>query len=426
MSGSRRNNFIVMLVLLAIIATFAYSYNSSVKAAIANAASDDREILQNYNSELINRFSKTQGTDIWDDIVEEYDDIVITVEDSEGKTIAQTQNAGQLTSFDIRVQTPFEYNGNAYLIMSSIFILRGYINDAAVILKFVLTEFLIFIAALFLLIFVLYTIILRPYREFYESIEEFEMTGKLRKNKFKGYIGKVYDKFFEITQNLERQQNSQRQIIASISHDIKTPLTSIMGYTEMLKKSNLSEERKERYLSTVYQKSLEIRGFVDEIDEYLSYNMEKSVISEAVSTKEICKMLQSEYADELESNGIHFEIINRAEKTTVYLDMQKMKRVFGNIIGNSVKHFDKEEKIIRIEFCEKNEKLIIKISDNGEGVEEEKMKLIFEPLYTSDKGRKVAGLGLAICKEIVESHSGTIRAKKASLGGLEICVELPT
>ena len=76
-----------------------------------------------------------------------------------------------------------------------------------------------------------------------------------------------------MTKNLERQQQNQRRIIASISHDIKTPLTSIMGYAERLSKDNVTQERKERYLDTVYTKSVEIQQLVNEFDEYLGYNL---------------------------------------------------------------------------------------------------------------------------------------------------------
>ena len=69
-------------------------------------------------------------------------------------------------------------------------------------------------------------------------------------------------------------------------------------------------------------------------------------------------------------------------------------------------------------------KVYINIADSGKGVAEEKLDVIFEPLYTSDEGRKVAGLGLAICREIVDSHGGKIYAKSSEYGGLEICIEL--
>ncbi|MGN1194231.1 MAG: sensor histidine kinase, partial [Acutalibacteraceae bacterium] len=242
---------------------------------------------------------------------------------------------------------------------------------------------------------------------------------------FKGYMGHVYDRFDSLTKNLERQQKNQQRIIASISHDIKTPLTSIMGYTERLKKDNIPPERRERYLDTVYNKSLEIRGLVDEFDEYLGYNMSDKVDSVRLSTKQFCEQIIAEYADELENSGVKFEVINNAQKAYITIDKPKTNRVIGNIVSNSLKHFKGEAKHIRVTLSERKNSVYIVIADNGEGVTEDKLELIFEPLYTSDEGRKVAGLGLAICREIIESHGGTVHAEKSELGGLAICIELP-
>ena len=102
----------------------------------------------------------------------------------------------------------------------------------------------------------------------------------------------------------------------------------------------------------------------------------------------------------------------------------KMRRVVGNIIGNSVKHMRTDNKKIVVTISCDREKVYCNIADSGEGVEEEKLEIIFEPLYTSDYGRKAAGLGLSIGREIVESHGGSIYAKRSGLGGLEVCIEL--
>ena len=102
----------------------------------------------------------------------------------------------------------------------------------------------------------------------------------------------------------------------------------------------------------------------------------------------------------------------------------RFKRVFGNIFANSVKHFKGTEKIVRVDIYSDKDNVYFHISDNGEGVPEENLELIFEPLYTSDEGRRVAGLGLSICREIIDAHSGMIYAQKSDLGGLEVIIEL--
>ena len=153
--------------------------------------------------------------------------------------------------------------------------------------------------------------------------------------------------------------------------------------------------------------------------------MSDKVDSVRLSTKQLCEQIIAEYADELESEGVRFEVINNAERAYVTVDKPKLNRVIGNIVSNSLKHFKGEEKHIRVMLTEKKNSIYMKIDDNGEGVAEDKLELIFEPLYTSDEGRKVAGLGLAICREIIESHGGSIHAEKSELGGLAVCIELP-
>lgn len=424
MSRNRRTNVMVILILLGVIVAFAFSYNASVTRAVADVAYNDKAILQNYNSEIIAKLTEEKSTATWTDIVEQYDDIVIVIENSENKIV--TRSIGRTWSaLDVKVQTPFEYKGNAYLIKSSVYLLRDYVADVRSLVKFFFVEFLIGMAALCLLIFTIYTILLRPFKGLYKAIEEYDKTGTLKEVKIKGYAGEVYKRFVSMTKNLENQQNNKQRIIASISHDIKTPLTSIMGYTERLSKEGLSEERRKRYLTTVYEKSEEIRSLVDEFDDYLNFNILRDFKTENITVEEFCQSVLEEYRDDIESAGAVFSVtIHGEEDAVMKLDVPKFKRVMGNIFSNSVKHFCTEDRRISVDIFTDKEKIYIDVSDSGEGVEDEKLEVIFELLYTSDEGRKVAGLGLAICREIVDSHGGRIYAGKSDLGGLKICIEL--
>lgn len=424
MGSVRRYNFSMILIFLCLIFVFASTYNASVKAAVSDVIENNKVYLQKKNTEIIAELTKAPSTKHWQAIIDDCDDILITVFDSSNNVVAESQT--NLTrSFDVQQRSAFEYQGNAYLIQGAVFILHDFAADSMDYVRFIFIEFLIAIVALFLIGSVIYTAMLRPYREFYRSIEEYEKTGNFRENRFGGNIGKIYDRFGAMIQNLEREQQNQRRIIASISHDIKTPLTSIMGYAERLKNDNIPEERRKRYLNTVYDKSVQIRELVDEFDEYLSYNMAQSLKLESVSAQSICERVELEYADELENLSVKFEAENFAGNAEVSADKAKLMRVFGNIISNSLKHFKEEsEKRIRFTVEDKKSYVLIKIQDNGTGVESEKLEMIFEPLYTSDKGRKVAGLGLAICREIVESHGGKIYAAPSELGGLGIFIEL--
>ena len=423
MKQIKKANFLSVLILLGAIAAFAFSYNSYITTIVADAAYNDREILHHYNNEIISKLVEEKSIGDWSEIVEQYEDVVIVIENSSNKVV--TKSIGRTWSaLDVKVQTPFKYKGEAYLIKSSVYFLRDYVTDIRIMVKFIFIEFLIGLSALCLLIFIIYLFMLRPYRGLYRAIEEYDKTGKLRRVSLRGYAGNVYNRFVSLTENLERQQKNQQRIIASISHDIKTPLTSIMGYTEQLKKDSITPERKKRYLDTVYEKSNEIQQLVDEFDEYLSFNMSGEMKKEKVSAAEIKKHIIYDYADELESLGVTFSVVNFAEDAEVLIDRQKFKRVLGNIFGNSIKHFNSENRRVVVELSCNKEMLFIEVSDSGEGVSEEKFDVIFEPLYTSDEGRKVAGLGLSICREIVDRHGGRIYAKKSKFGGLTVCIEL--
>ncbi len=423
MRRDKRLNLWFLVIVLGVVVSLAYVYNSYVTQVVADAAYNDREILHNYNNEIIKKLVSQDSTEDWDMIIEQYDDIVIKIENSDNIVVAVTEGR-TWSALDVKVRTPFEYHGQAYMIRTSVYLLRDYVADVRGVVKFVFIEFTIGLSALWLLMFIIYGAILKPFRGLYKAIEEYDKTGKLKKVNLKGYAGHVYNRFSSLTQNLEKQQENQRRIIASISHDIKTPLTSIMGYAERLSKDNISEERRTRYLDTVYGKSLEIQHLVNEFDEYLSFDVRQQFKFEKTTASLIAAELVADYEAEMEILGVDFRVNNRASMADVCIDSIKMKRVFDNIFNNSVKHFKDEKKIIDVDISNNRHKIFIQISDNGEGVEEEKLEIIFEPLYTSDQGRKVAGLGLAICREIIEGHGGKIYAKKSEYGGLAVCIEL--
>lgn len=424
MKQDRIAPILVILILLAAVVAFAFSYNSSVTTAVTDAAYNDNQTLLAYNNEIIKKLIAEPSVESWSKIVEQYEEVVIVIENSENDVVTRSQGR-TWTALDVKVQTPFEYKGNAYLIKSSVYLLRDYITDVRVLVKFVFVEFLIGLSALALLVFAIYTIMLRPYKIIYNAIEEYDKTGKLRDIRIKGYAGQVYRRFVSVSESLTRQQNNQRRIIASISHDIKTPLTSIMGYTERLKGDNITDERKKRYLDTVYIKGCEMRQLIDEFDEYLSYNMITDLKTEFFSAAEITSILNEEYADEFENMGVSFTVNNHcSERDGINVDIQKLKRVFSNIYTNSYKHFRDTNKIIVTDFYCNKDTFFIDISDNGEGVNADKLEMIFEPLYTSDQGRKVAGLGLANCREIIAAHDGKISAEQNKPYGLKICIEL--
>ncbi|MDR1003199.1 MAG: HAMP domain-containing histidine kinase [Oscillospiraceae bacterium] len=342
----------------------------------------------------------------------------------EGETLLSLPQSKQ-KSIWIRASALAEIDGQPCIIEISKGIdLRSFAANAQA-RSLIWVEIIIICIILLIVSCVVYMLYIRPVEDLDEAVRGYKHGLRPISTDRSDEIGKLQNSFVDLMQDLDEEKSKQSRIIASISHDIKTPLTSVMGYAERIKKGGLSEERAARYVDTIYQKSLAIRDLINEFDDYISCNMRSQYNPMLLTTRDLCSMIESEYRDELASSGVSVSIENRAEEVRIVADISQLRRVFGNIFGNSLKHMENEVKRIEVLLLPKHNALEISVIDNGTGVGEDKLQKIFEPLYTSDVGRSVAGLGLAICKEIVEGHGGKISARNNSYGGLTVVINLP-
>ncbi|WP_312642725.1 HAMP domain-containing sensor histidine kinase [Hydrogenoanaerobacterium sp.] len=283
-----------------------------------------------------------------------------------------------------------------------------------------LAELLLIEVILMVVTFVIYLKVVRPIEALKKGMDDYHNGIKPKAVSRRDEIGQLQNRFVQLTCDIEREKQTQNRIIASISHDIKTPLTSVMGYAERLQKGGLSQEREKRYISTIYDKSVCIKDLIEEFDDYLSCNLQNTLKLQSVTVEELCHLVQADYRDELEQMKVRFTVNSNCSAQRLRVDIAKLRRVFGNIIGNSVKHFGVKERSIAVTCEPQQNAVMFCIADSGVGVAPEKLERIFEPLYTSDAGRSVAGLGLAICREIVHAHGGKIWAENNICGGLSI------
>lgn len=275
---------------------------------------------------------------------------------------------------------------------------------------------------------VLYLQYVKPIEELQKSIRDYNIGKVPEAIRRMDEIGKLQNSFVQLTNNLSEEKQKQNRIIASISHDIKTPLTSVMGYAERLKSGKLSEDRKKRYIDTIYEKAEVIKALIGEFDDYLSFNLHPVFNKHNLRLDKLFQLLEEDYMDDMEGMGVQFHMRNECMSVSIFVDLTKIRRVFSNIIGNSIKHFgDTENPSISVNCLQinNNEKVLFQISDNGMGVPKDIICHIFEPFFTSDDSRNVAGLGLSICKEIIESHEGRIWAENNPDSGLSIFFEIP-
>lgn len=268
---------------------------------------------------------------------------------------------------------------------------------------------ILIVSVLFIIAFA-YTrqIVLKPINQIIDDIRNYQFGKKPKKRKFDNELDMISDEFYNLTNKLDDEKKEQSRIIASISHDIKTPLTSIIGYSNLLKESKLKKEE-QIYNEKIYDKAINIKEILSTFDDYIT-NQEKIELKKTrVQISKLVEELNNDYKIELNNNNIDFIINTKLKNQSINIDVLKIKRIFSNIISNSTRYLKEKGKIeINIEDIKDN--YIFKISDNGPGVKEEIIDKIFDPLFTTDYSRKISGLGLSICKEFVEMHGGTIKA----------------
>ncbi len=227
-----------------------------------------------------------------------------------------------------------------------------------------------------------------------------------------------------------KYDDNRTMLVSSISHDLRTPITSIKGYVEgILDGVANTPEKVEFYLKTIYSKAELIDVMIDDLLLYskldlnqLPFNYEKTDIA---SFFDYCVM---ESTLELLKHNISIALENYLKESKyVMLDRERMRRVIINIIDNSRKYMNKEEGKITIMLRETNSSIVIEIRDNGSGIDKNHINRIFDRFYRGDLARtetKGSGLGLAISKQIVEAHKGKIWAIGHEDAGTSIIISL--
>lgn len=274
---------------------------------------------------------------------------------------------------------------------------------------------------------VFFFLVIAPIIRLRKTMQEYYETGKAPERTVRSdEIGRLQNTFADLTAAAERKDQAERRLIASISHDIKTPLTSVLGYSERLRSAELSQERREQYVGLIHEKALRLKAVVDEFDDYLDVGIHGGDHPMALMTaEELCRRLEEEYGEELQDAGVKFSVQCDAPKAQFICNWQQMRRLFGNLISNSINHAGVPQLELTVRCRQDGDRLCLGFRDNGVGVPRELLGQIFEPLYTSDKGRKVSGLGLSICQSIVKAHGGSIHAENAPGGGLLTEISLP-
>ena len=212
------------------------------------------------------------------------------------------------------------------------------------------------------------------------------------------------------------QQN--RELISNISHDLKTPITAVKGYVEGIMDGVAdTPEKMDRYIHTIYNKANDMDRLINELTFYSKINTNRIPYNfNKVNVRGFFEDAAEELEYDLTAKNVAFEYQNSvAPDVLVIADVEQMRRVINNIVGNSVKYMDKEEKKISLHVRDAGDEVEIAIADNGKGISSKDIGNIFNRFYRADSSRNSgqggSGIGLSIVKKIMEDHGGRVWAQ---------------
>ncbi|SDM71299.1 sensor histidine kinase [Paenibacillus jilunlii] len=208
---------------------------------------------------------------------------------------------------------------------------------------------------------------------------------------------------------------AKNELITGVSHDLRTPLTSVLGYLEYIEQDRCREETELRYyVNIAYQKALVLQKLIDDLFEYTRVSSGGlPLVPERLDLKAFMRQLAEEAVPELARAGMTYELVDETDSLWIQAAPYELLRAYENLITNAIR-YGREGKRLEIGLSREGKEAVVRISNFGERIAESDLPHIFERFYRAERSRSQytggSGLGLAIAKGIVERHKGVISA----------------
>ncbi|MBC2389384.1 sensor histidine kinase [Listeria booriae] len=269
-----------------------------------------------------------------------------------------------------------------------------------------------------------------------EKIEAGNLDFEMEKTKGKNEIATLISTFEKMRIRLkkslevqEQYENNRKELLSNISHDLKTPITSIVGYIEGIQDGVANTpEKQAKYLEIAHTKAKDMNALIDELFLFSKLDLHKEPFyMRSVDLNALLAQIAEE--SEFSFPDAQISLTVPDEKLMTNADREKLKRVFENLIHNSMKYMDKTQAKITIQLEKQQDMAIVTFADNGKGIPDANLNAIFDRFYREEQSRNSntggSGLGLSIAKQIVEEHQGRIWATSELGVGTAVCVALP-
>ncbi|MFI3177420.1 MAG: HAMP domain-containing sensor histidine kinase [Eubacteriales bacterium] len=293
-----------------------------------------------------------------------------------------------------------------------------------------ITFLLLFLLSLIILIFFT-EVVYRPLRKITYATEQYA-SGNFRYElqlESEDEIGYLAASLSYMASEVSKSEDNQKNLVANISHDFRSPLTSIKGYVEAMKDGTIPPELYDKYLTIVANETDRLTKLTNSLLTLNNLNTKGIVLEKTVfDVNEVIKNTAASFEGTCTTKMIAIELILTDDVMYIEADMGKIQQVLYNLLDNAIK-FSHNDSMIRIETTEKNSKLFVSIKDSGIGIPKDNVSQIWNRFYKTDlsrgKDKKGTGLGLSITKEIIASHNEHINVISTEGVGTEFIFTLP-
>ncbi|WP_216828166.1 sensor histidine kinase [Alkalihalobacterium elongatum] len=243
-------------------------------------------------------------------------------------------------------------------------------------------------------------------------------------------VGRLARDIQEMSNQLKRYNDTRKEFLSHISHDLRTPLTYVKAYAALLKDREESDTLCKKQADMIYKQAKNMEVLVNDLFELAKYEEGNIQLhKDVVNLYSWFHDLKLDFDLKLQQENIEFELDIENKQWAAIFDREKMKRVIKNLIENSIRYSPNGKIQVSIEKDEQSQSLLLIIADNGQGIPENELPYIWERFYRVDKSRTSknggSGLGLAIVKHIVDLHDGKITVESAIDVGTTFSIILP-
>lgn len=289
---------------------------------------------------------------------------------------------------------------------------------------------ILFLLSLIILIFFTEMVYL-PLRKITEATEQYA-AGNLHYEfqvESEDEIGYLAASLNYMASEVARAEDNQKKLVANVSHDFRSPLTSIKGYLEAMLDGTIPPELYEKYLNIVLNETERLTKLTNSLLTLNNLNTKGMMLTKSVfDINRIIRNTAASFEGTCRQKTIAIELILTGDKLYVTADVDKIQQVLYNLLDNAIK-FSHQNSVIKIETTEKHNKVFVSVKDSGIGIPKNDLKLIWDRFYKSDlsrgKDKKGTGLGLSITKEIINAHDEHINVISTEGVGSEFIFSLP-